>query len=162
MQKSIPVIHITESRKCDFNSFIKRFENQLGRHDISAYQNTLKSPGAAREVEAVLKSQEGSSGLMLFSSYDHGELLNIKGAPQKARQYVVGNPLYAVRMTEHDIRAGLYAPLRVLVYVDRPDQVAVDYDLPSSLFGQFDNHTIRDVARDLDRKLSVLIQNSYG
>lgn len=161
MKKSIIVTHITESRKCDFDSFLERFESQLGIHNISSYQNKLKCTGGANEVEAILKNQEGSSGLMLFSSYDHGMLLNITGAPQRARQYVIGNPLYAARMTKHDVRAGLYAPLRVFVYVDRPGQVAVDYDLPSSLFGQFDDERISDVARDLDRKLSVLINNSY-
>lgn len=162
MKKTFAVTHVTESRKSDFDTFIKRFENQLGIHDSSAYLDNLDGVGGASEVEVVLKSQEGSSGLMLFSCYDHGKLLTIKGVPQRARQYVIGNPLYAARMTEHDIRAGLYAPLRVLVYIDRPGQVAVDYDLPSSLFGQFGDERIDGVAQELDRKLSALINNSYG
>jgi uncharacterized protein (DUF302 family) len=86
--------------------------------------------------------------------------LNIKGAPQKARQYVLGNPLYAARMTQHDIRAGLYAPLRVLIYVDNAGATCVEYDLPSSLFGQFENDKVREVAAELDRKLSALIEQS--
>ena len=123
MMKAIAVTHVTESRKCDFDAFIERFESQLGTHDISAYRNRLGDTNAPGEVEAILKSQEGSSGLMLFSSYDHGALLSIKTGPQRGRQYVIGNPLFASRMTEHDIRAGLYAPLRVFVYVDQDGQV---------------------------------------
>ena len=42
----------------------------------------------------------------------------IAGQKRKAVQYVVGNPLFALQMTQHDIRAGLYAPLRVLIYED--------------------------------------------
>jgi uncharacterized protein (DUF302 family) len=162
MMKAIAVTHVTESRKCDFDAFIERFQSQLGTHDISAYRNRLGDTNAPGEVEAILKSQEGSSGLMLFSSYDHGALLSIKTGPQRGRQYVIGNPLFASRMTEHDIRAGLYAPLRVFVYVDQDGQVAVDYDLPSSLFGQFGDERIREVARELDQKLSTLISNAYG
>jgi uncharacterized protein (DUF302 family) len=161
MTKTISVIHVTESRKCDFETFVRRFEGLLGVHDASAYRSELANKGLSGAAAAILKGQEGSSGLMLFSTYDHGKLLNIQGAKKTARQYVVGNPLHAARMTAHDIRAGLYAPLRVLVYVDRQDHVAVEYDLPSSLFGQFENEKINEVARELDRKLSDLIFNSY-
>ena len=60
----------------------------------------------------------GSSGFMLFSTRDPGGVLRIVGQQRKAVQYVIGNPLFAVQMTQHDIRAGLYAPLRVLLYED--------------------------------------------
>jgi uncharacterized protein (DUF302 family) len=73
--------------------------------------------------------------------------LNLKGKPCKAKQYVIGNPLVAIQMTIHIIRAALYAPLRIVVYEDE------HYDLPSSLFGQFDNDAILQVAKGLDEKL---------
>jgi uncharacterized protein (DUF302 family) len=34
-------------------------------------------------------------------------------------------------------RAGLYVPLRVLIYENEPGKTCVEYDKPSSLFGQF-------------------------
>jgi hypothetical protein len=40
-------------------------------------------------------------------------------------------------MTQHDIRASLYAPLRVLIYENEEGKTCVEYDKPSSLFGQF-------------------------
>jgi uncharacterized protein (DUF302 family) len=161
MTKTILITHVTYTQKCDFDRFINNLEVQLGLHDMSAYQHLLGRTSTTKEIEAILKSQEGSSELMLFSSYDHGGLLSIKGASRKARQYVVGNPLYAARMTQHDIRAGLYAPLRLFVYTDLSDQVNVEYDLPSSLFGQFGNEQVTEVARELDQKLSSLINNAY-
>jgi uncharacterized protein (DUF302 family) len=154
------VNHIVLSFQTPYDSFVSRFENQLGRHDISAYSNLLVDPNRARDAEAVLQRQEGPNGLMLFSFYDHGALLSIKGSPRKARQYVVGNPLFAARMTQHDIRAALYAPLRVLVYADDSGRTRVEYDLPSSLFGQFKNEKVNEVAAELDRKLSDLVEKS--
>lgn len=159
MQKNISVGHVVRSFKTPYETFISRFENQLGKHDISAYWNFLADPSRAKDVETILQGQEGSSGLMVFTTYDHGALLNIKGAPVKARQYVVGNPLFAARMTEHDIRAGLYAPLRVFVYASE-DGTTVEYDLPSSLFGQFENQNVNEVARELDGKLFKLVETS--
>ena len=53
---------------------------------------------------------EGSSGLMLFWTSNHGHLLRLVSQTKAAIQYVVGNPLIAIQMTQHDIRAALYAP----------------------------------------------------
>src|ERR1700747_605643 len=69
-----------------------------------------------RSGEARLKASAGEEGLMLFNVLEHGKLLNIVGFPRKAKQYDLGNPLIAMTMTRYDIRAALYAPLRVLVY----------------------------------------------
>ena len=84
-----------------------------------------------------------------------------RGSPRKARQYIVGNPLYAARMTQQDIRAALYAPLRVLVYADDSGGTSVEYDLPSTLFGQFENDKVNEVAAELDRKMSELVERSF-
>lgn len=160
MINAISVNHVTYSSDTSFEAFTSALESQLGRHDISAYQRQLKNPKEAKDVEKILHAQEGSSGFMLFSTYDHGALLAIKGAPQKARQYVIGNPLFAARMTEHDVRAALYAPLRVLVYADPSGKARIEYDLPSSLFGQFQNEKVTEVARELDQKLAMMIKKS--
>ena len=60
-------------------------------------------------------------------------------------------------MTRHDIRAALYAPLRLLVYEVDNRTTKIEYDQPSSLFGQFDNLEVTAVARSLDIKLANLI-----
>src|SRR5262249_6805773 len=97
------------------------------------------------------------SGFMLFRTSDHGALLRLAGQKKKAMQYLLGNPLFAVQMTQHDIRAGQYAPLRVLVYESDPGRTCVEYDKPSSLFGQFGNAKVTEVAKLLDRKLEQLV-----
>ena len=99
----------------------------------------------------------GPSGFMLFRTSDHGALLRIAGQKRKAIQYLLGNPLFAIRMTQHDIRAGLYAPLRVLIYEGGAGQTCVEYDRPSSLFGQFGDDRIAPTAVMLDRKLEALV-----
>lgn len=160
--KTIKISHVTYSPANGFEDFTSKLEKQLGHHNISAYQGLLADKNNNEKVKKILEAQEGSSGLMLFSSYDHGALLNIKNTPHKACQYIIGNPLYASRMTEHDIRAALYAPLRILVYVDESNAVQVEYDLPSTLFGQFNNSEVDVVAKELDVKLERLIQNAAG
>src|ERR1044072_1217268 len=99
----------------------------------------------------------GPSGFMLFSTNDPGSLLRLAGQKRRAIQYVVGNPLFALQMTQHDIRASLYAPLRGLIYEDGQGKTCVEYDRPSSLFGQFGNDRISPTAAMLDRKLEALV-----
>ena len=103
----------------------------------------------------------GPSGFMLFGTQNHGALLRLAGQKKKAVQYVVGNPLFALQMTQHDIRASLYAPLRVLVYEDGQGKTCVEYDRPSSLFGQFGNDRIAPTAAMLDNKLEALVAASF-
>ena len=51
---------------------------------------------------------------------------------------------------------GLYAPLRVLVYEDERGKTCLEYDRPSSLFGQFGDDRISPTAALPDRKLEAL------
>jgi Domain of unknown function DUF302 len=83
------------------------------------------------------------------------------GQKRKAIQYVVGNPLIALKMAQHDIRASLYAPLRVLIYENENGKTCIEYDKPSSLFGHFGNAEIDVVAAILDRKLEALVARAF-
>lgn len=157
---TISITHVKCSPNVRFEEFTANFEHQCGVHDVRAYQNLLAVPEKLAAAEKAIGEQAGSSGFMIFAMYDHGALLNIRNAPRKAKQYVVGNPLIAARMTEHDIRAALYAPLRVLVYEDDDSQLNVEYDLPSTVFGQFHDAKVDEVAKELDGKLANLVQAS--
>jgi len=106
---------------------------------------------------ARLERMAGPSGFMLFDTQNHGALLRLAGQERKAVQYVVGNPLFAFQMTQHDIRASLYAPLRVLLYENGEGKTCVEYDRPSSLFGQFGKANVTEVAAMLERKLEQLV-----
>jgi uncharacterized protein (DUF302 family) len=95
------------------------------------------------------------------SGFRRREGLHIVGQQRQAVQYVVGNPLFALQMTQHDIRASLYAPLRVLLYENDEGKTCVEYDRPSSFFGQFGNDRISPTAAMLDKKLEALVAAAF-
>jgi hypothetical protein len=111
---------------------------------------SLSAGGDSGEIRAKIEAMAGPSGFMLFRTSDHGALLRL-----------VGNPLFALQMTQHDIRASLYAPLRVLIYENDEGQTCVEYDRPSSLFGQFENDRISPTATMLDKKLEALVAAAF-
>ena len=133
------------------------FEEQLGKLDPTVLQSPRPETERADDVRSQVEAMAGPSGFMLFGTIDHGMLLSIVDERRKAVQYVVGNPLIALQMTRHDVRAGLYAPLRILVYEDGEGSTCLEYDQPSSLFGQFGDDRITSVAGQLDRKMDELV-----
>ncbi len=157
---STSVTHINYKSSKSFDAVTMAIEKQLGRLDAEKYASLLKGPLEAAEVESQIRAMEGSSSFMLFAMRDHGQLLALKGKKTLARQYEIGNPLFAVEMTQADLRAGEYAPLRIYVYVDKDNQTCVDYDLPSSLFGRFKSQQVDKVAKSLDQKLETLVTNA--
>ena len=152
----ITVDHVRRMTDKPFEDVAKAFERQLGRFDPDVAK-PLIAGGDIEGARAKIEAMVGPSGFMLFGTNDHGALLRLAGQKRKAIQYVVGNPLFALQMTQHDIRAGLYAPLRALIYENEAGKTHVEYDKPSSLFGQFNDDRIAPVAAMLDRKLEDLV-----
>jgi uncharacterized protein (DUF302 family) len=154
-QQKVLVEHVRVKTEKPFDEVAAAFEAQLGRFDPAVYRQ-LRNGADPEAVRAQFEGMVGPSGFMLFQTNDHGALLRLAGQTKKAVQYFLGNPLFAVQMTQHDIRAGLYAPLRVLLYEEEDGKTCVEYDRPSSLFGQFGNAKVTEVATMLDRKLEQL------
>ena len=159
METTINISHQTVSLQCDYETFTNRLETKILKSLEPNWAETLKANPASFEQH--IKSLEGESGLMLFGIQAHGALLSVIGKPRKAKQYIIGNPMTATRMTRHNIRAALYAPLRMLVYEENGKTFA-DYDLPSTLFGQFGDKQIAEVGKELDGKLLKAIHLADG
>ena len=93
-----------------FAEVTKSFKQQLGKFDPGIFESLSVGPQNAEEVKLEIEKMIGKSGLMLFGAVIHGPLLSIFGKNRKAIQYVIGNPLIAIQMTQHNLAAGLYAP----------------------------------------------------
>src|SRR6516165_2890683 len=112
-------------------------------------------PEALRQgdIEQAKEALQRGPELVILSARDHGGLLRIVGLARKAVQYEIGNPLTASSMTQHQLPASLYAPLRVLLYENEAGRAVFEYDRPSSLFGQFGDERVTAVGRELDASL---------
>jgi uncharacterized protein (DUF302 family) len=149
------VEHVRLTTEKPFDQVSAAFAARLGKFDPAAYEE-LRKGGDPERVRARIAAVAGPSGFMLFRTSDHGALLRLAGQRRKAVQHLLGNPLFAVEMTRHAIGAALYAPLRVLIWETEDGGTCIEYDKPSSLFGQFSNAQVDEVAVSLDRKLADL------
>lgn len=109
--------------------------------------------GDIERVRSALKKVQGEAGLVIFSMATHGDWLQIRSGKRNVLQYVIGNVLVSTQMTQHELAAALYAPLRIVLYENRLGTATLEYDRPSTLFGQYDNDRVTEVSRELDRKI---------
>jgi len=114
------------------------------------------------DQEKIATARRDWPKLWIFLVRDHGALTAADGQLSKAMQYEIGNPLTAERMTRHVLAAGLYAPLRVMLYEDASGHAIFEYDLPSSLFGQFGDERVAKVGRELDAELEAALLAASG
>lgn len=154
METQYTVTHISVKLNSGFVSFTRELEAALGKLDLPSL---AKAGHNAEATEAAIKTMQGIEGMTLFNVEDLGHLLSLNGPPRTAKRYFVGNYLRASQIVSDDIRLGLYAPLRVLVYQSDDQSTHVEYDLPSSQFSNFGNELITKSGFALDTKLANLI-----
>jgi uncharacterized protein (DUF302 family) len=151
------VKHVTITSRLSFDAVRTTLEQLVPKLDPSIAENLADGDQAA-----VGDYEKDGPKLSIFLSRDHGALLQIAGRRRKAIQYEIGNPLTASKMTRHVLAAGLYAPLRVILYENDNGEAVFEYDLPSSFFGQFGDDQVTEVGRYLDATLEATLKRAAG
>jgi uncharacterized protein (DUF302 family) len=156
MKTEYLVTHLSIKLKSSFEAFTQELENALGKMDLPALANAGHDTEAADQVKLAIQGEEG---MTLFNMEDLGHLLSLNGPFRKAKKYFVGNYQRASQIISDDIRLGLYAPLRLLVYEADDKSAHIEYELPSSQFSRFGNELITHSGYGLDGKLERLIES---
>ena len=163
MQDESTLIHCEHVSARSFDAVVAAFEAAVGAGNGEAFRKTVESSTDSEDFEARMRASEGPSGFILFLEADHGAWMARVGLNAKAKLYIIGNPLIARTMIEHDIGVGLNVPVRVLIYEDPPTGTCrLAYDLPSSLMARLKNHRVTEAAKVLDQKLSALAKTATG
>jgi len=141
---------------------------QAGRLGLQANpQNLEKVFGPTPTEESftdLFRSMLGEQrDFILFYEIDHGAWLPAFGIRRRATRWIFGNPLIAITMLRHDIRAGLFAPVELLLFEpDSGNGSTVIYDLPSSLMVVDDSPELLSAALVLDAKLQDVVSRATG
>ncbi len=149
-----------------FDEVLANLRRQVPRSiPVEAWSTGMEMSGGSSlaSFEALVGSQVGTSGFMLFSEIDHGRWLPFYGLRRKLVRWILGNPLLAITMMRHDLEAGLYAPVELLLVENEGgDGSTVIYDLPSSLMATRENPPLLEAAAVLDAKLRDLVSGATG
>ncbi|KAK3646872.1 hypothetical protein LTR56_008360 [Elasticomyces elasticus] len=97
------VAHRTTELPVDWLDFCTHLQDRLGRYN----EKSLNAATNMLEFQAAVDNMRKAEPFSIYASYDHGHLLNlVDGRPPKAKQYVIGNSVFATTMTRHDRREG--------------------------------------------------------
>ena len=158
-RKSILVEHIR------IDSFRRYDDVQAALEALPKFDNRIRGllrDGEIDRVRSELQAIQGDAHLIIFSIAAHGDWLQIVSGKRKAAQYVIGNVLVSTQMTRHRLAAGLYAPLRVMLYENDEGTATIEYDRPSTLFGQYGDERVTAVAKELDWQIYDVLIHAAG
>jgi uncharacterized protein (DUF302 family) len=136
-------------------------EVKAGIEKLGRFDDGMRAKLAKNDVEGLRAAAQriaGEDGLAIHYIAFHGDLLALKGERRPLIVYYIGNVLSATEMTNVNPAAGLYAPLRVVVYANPQGGTTVEYDRPTSMFGQFKSAEIDAMAQSLDQRLLTFLK----
>lgn len=135
-------------------------EQPIPIDDIGKTSNSWDS------YEQKVQSHVGPSGFMLFGLFNHGGWINKAGMDRKVLRVILGNPLIAITMLRHDLTAGLFAPVELLLLEEGSGSSSLTYVKPSSLMvlekDSAPNPELLSAAQGLDEKLAALAAKVTG
>ena len=144
-----------------YEELVSAFFDEVGRQavpidDIAAATERWQS------YESEVQSQAGPSGFMLFQLFNHGAWIKNAGINREVLRATIDNPLIAITMLRHDVTAGLFAPVEVLLVEEENNHSSLIYVKPSSLTVVDHNEPLASAARELDDKLAALAATVCG
>jgi len=148
-------VRLTYSSTKSFDDLVDAVLSDVGRDPVPIDDIGKLYPDWD-SYEHEVKSHVGPHGFMLFGSFNHGGWIAKAGIHRKVLRLVIGNPLIAITMIRHDVTAGLFAPVELLLTDEENGTSALTYIVPSSLMVVEPNPPLRSAAQDLDAKLAAL------
>src|SRR5271170_2747855 len=141
-----------------FDTVVARIDAQIGHPDMAAFRKSLSAAQNEAEMEEVVNRVTQPNGLMEFTRFDHGEVLQKENGTANPRilRIVAGNPLIMKKMVKHVVDAASYAPITIRIE-ERPDSVRISYDRMASYLAPYGNNDSLKVARELDAKVEKIL-----
>ena len=144
-----------------FDDVVEALLDDVG-HDPVPINDFAQRFDTWESYEREVQSHVGPGGFILFATLDHGAWITKTGIDQKVLRVMIGNPLIAITMIRHDVTAGLFAPVELLITDEADGGSAVTYVVPSSLMVVEPNPPLLAAARELDAKLEALVAKVTG
>jgi len=156
--KQLNVERVSYISQKPFSKVLEALDTAVGHPKMDEMWQKLFKADTVADVEQIMRSCVGSSGLIEFLRFNHGDIVHKEKTGSKPRivRLVVGNPSIMRRMAEHVPDAGSYAPVTILID-ERSDGVHLTYDRMASFLATYENERALKVARELDAKVEGML-----
>ena len=116
----------------------------------------------AATMDALVAAVEGA-GATVFARVDHAKGAADVGMELRPSQVLIfGNPKIGTPPMQEDMRAGLYLPLKVLVYEDAEGKTWLAYEEPEEMFDDLDVDDDSEALEQMEDALEKLVGKAAG
>lgn len=144
-----------------FDQVVASLACLVGQRPIEQFSELARTAESREAFEHAVHLFVGESDFMKFGEFNHGTWLKLFGIQRRVVRWIFGNPLIAFTMIRHDVTAGLFAPVEMLITeLDDGAGAALIYVLPSSLMVIEDNPPLQAAADALDQKVAALVEQA--
>jgi uncharacterized protein (DUF302 family) len=152
-------VRVEVATSLGFDEVLTRLRSLMGRASTAEIVALAQADITEAEFVRVVQERfEGKSGFMLFAEIDHGGWLSQFQIRRRTVRWILGNPLIALTMIRHDITAGLFAPVEILITEAEDGRgTRLTYVRPSSQMVIEDNPPLLAMATLLDAKFDALV-----
>ena len=156
--KQLNVERVSYISQKPFSKVLEALDAAVGHPKMDEMWQKLFKADTVADVEEIMRSFVGSSGLIEFLRFNHGDIVHKEktGSKPGIVRLVVGNPSIMRQMAEHVPDAGSYAPVTILID-ERSDGVHLTYDRMASFLATYENERALKVARELDAKVEGML-----
>ena len=156
--KQLNVERVSYISQKPFSKVLEALDAAVGHPKMDEMWQKLFKADTVADVEEIMRSFVGSSGLIEFLRFNHGDIVHKEktGSKPGIVRLVVGNPSIMRQMAEHVPDAGSYAPVTILID-ERSDGVHLTYDRMTSFLATYENERALKVARELDAKVEGML-----
>lgn len=122
-----------------------------------------EAPGSVAETMERLEAAVREAGATIFAKVDHGAGAKEVNMPLTDSQLLIfGNPALGTPAMQDDLLAGLYLPLKVLVYADRDGQTWVAYEEVEEAFDDLEIDDDAEYIAKMEKALAKLAETAAG
>lgn len=151
--------HVDVTSTKSFDDTVRDLTAELGKASTDKLMDRLASSSTWDDYAEECAALAGRSNLIEVAFLDWGRVLTLADEPQRAKCFVIGNPLTARKL----IGAGgpevaLYLPTKILVYEDSAGVAHVAYDRFTPIMASRDNAQLSTVAGVIDGVLAKLAE----
>ena len=141
-----------------FDRVLERLRAAITPLPLAEFDKAVAASNSQEAFEAAMGRCVGASGFVLFGEIDHGAWIAKYGIRRRALRWIFGNTLIAITMPRHDLQAGLFVPIELLL-LETEDQrrCSVTYVRPSSLIAINQEPELLAAAQALDAKAHAYV-----
>lgn len=121
------VTRITRTIPKSFSQVLERLHSSIKQKPSGNGLSILDALQSKDTFERATNAMLGPHDFMQFQQFDHGSWMSLYGVNggRNVARIIFGNPQIAITMLKHDVSAGLFVPVEVLI-IEREDGKGTD------------------------------------